>query len=102
MVFDFYGVVLSPTAQPNARYDHREYPAVTLETVRAHYRPHELKSPRRFWEAAVNKPWLRPFAGVTFEYDAVRVGDVTYEIPAGGTAGIGAVTSRPSSPRSRV
>ncbi len=82
-VTDLYGVVLAPTAQPNARYDHREYPAITLDTLRTHFRPQHLRSPRRLWAAAVAKPWLRRFGGATFEFDQIRVGEVTYEIPAG-------------------
>ena len=65
-ITDFFGVVLTPTAQPNARYDHREFPALSFGTVRTHFRPKYFRSPRRFWEIAVRKPWLRPFDNSVF------------------------------------
>lgn len=75
-------VLLTPSAQPNAGFDQREYPAVTLETVQNYYYPGDFRSPRKFWQAAVGKRWLRQFRQTKLEYDEIAIADVTYEVPA--------------------
>ncbi len=85
-VTSFYGVVLTPNAHPHTGYSHTVFPAVTDRTVRGHFYPSDFKSPRKFWQTAVDKRWLRPAAAASRAYRTVRVGSLTYELPGGVSA----------------
>lgn len=80
-VTNYYGVVLTPNSQPNPSYDHREFPAVTLETVFRRLRPRHFRSPHSFWKASVSKPWLAAYQGRQIEYVPLEVGGTAYELP---------------------
>jgi hypothetical protein len=76
-----YGVVLTPSALPNAAYDHTQLPAITLWAINNHLYPRDFRSPRRFWDACVKKRWLKPFSAGETVFQGLKVGFVTYEIP---------------------
>lgn len=77
----YFGVVLTPSAQPNSGYDHRELPAVTLETVKCYFESRDFRSPMRIWRTSCEKRWLDKYAEVVVEYVPIKIGEVTYEIP---------------------
>lgn len=81
LVRSFYGVVLTPNAQPSSVYSHAELPAVTHETVGRYLFDSDFKSPRRFWQAVVDKRWLRKATVARREYHPLRIGTLTYELP---------------------
>ena len=78
---DFYGLILTPSSPPNPSYDHREIPAVTLETVMRHFNPRQFRSPRSIWNTSVKKPWLPDSSKLYLIYQPLEVGGITYEIP---------------------
>jgi hypothetical protein len=77
----YYGLVLTPNAQPNAAYDHRELPAVTFETVKNYFYGRDFRSPAKIWKTSTQKRWLKRYAHPKSTYMPLQVGDVTYEIP---------------------
>jgi hypothetical protein len=77
----FHGIVLTPNAQPNAAYDHRELPAVTFETVMHYFHASDFKSPAKIWRTSAGKRWLRKYTNPETAYVPLRVGDITYHLP---------------------
>jgi hypothetical protein len=77
----YYGMVISPNSQPNSRYDQREYPALTFETLMRYYYPSDFVSPRRLWKTSVNKRWLKDANSAELFFSPIKVGEYTYEIP---------------------
>ena len=77
----YYGLVLTPNAQPNSAYDHRELPAVTFDTVKCYYFERDFRSPAKIWKASSAKRWLKKYANPNSTFMPVQVGDIVYEIP---------------------
>jgi hypothetical protein len=77
----YYGLVLTANAQPNSTYDHRNLPAVTLETVARYFHERDYRSPARIWATSVEKRWLKKYASHGTTYMPLQVGEITYEIP---------------------
>ncbi|MBM4001201.1 MAG: hypothetical protein FJ297_16980 [Planctomycetes bacterium] len=76
-----YGVVVSADAEPNDRYDHSEYPGISLQTIRARLRDNHFGSPQKFWRACKERNWMNKLRAYTERYSPISVGEVTYELP---------------------
>ncbi len=76
-----YGVVASADAEPNDRYDHSEYPGISLQTIGARLRGNHFASPQKFWRACKEQNWMNKLRALTERYSPIRVGEVTYELP---------------------
>jgi hypothetical protein len=81
-ICSYYGLVLTPNAQPNAAYDHRKLPAVTFETVTNYFYEQDFRSPAKIHKTSSDKRWLRKYTNPKSAYMPLQVCGVTYEIPA--------------------
>ena len=81
-VTECYGVVVSSDSEPHSPIDPQEVPALTYSCLRWRFRRRDFRSPRRFWDACVQRPWLDSEAreGKGGHTD-VKVGDLTYRLP---------------------
>ncbi len=92
-VIQIYKVVISPRTLPHHGFDHSTIPAISIDNVIERMRANHLASPQKFWQRALDKPWLQPPGQCERSYCPILIGDVTYEMPgfrerdAGGTAG---------------
>jgi hypothetical protein len=81
LVKNIYGVVVSSDAEPNDKYDHSEYPGISLQTIGARLRDNHFASPQKFWRACQERKWMNKLREYTESYSPIKVGDVTYELP---------------------
>src|SRR5262249_40674077 len=81
MVKQFYHIVVAADAEPNERFDHRECPGISLQTIKARLRDNHYASPRKLWQACKDRKWLTGLMESERSYKAITVGDVTYELP---------------------
>lgn len=81
-VTEIYKVVVTPHTLPHQQYDHSIIPAVSIDNIVYRMRDNHLACPRKFWQRAVDKPWLVPPVEYESYHQAVLIGDVTYELPA--------------------
>lgn len=77
-----FGVVIAADAEPNNRYDQAIFPGISLQTIKDRLRDNHFGSPLKFWKACRDRHWLTHLSEYEETYRPIKIGDVTYEIPA--------------------
>lgn len=80
-VSSIYGVVVAAEAEPNDKFDHSQYPGISLQTINARLRDNHFASPRKLWEACRDRRWIAKIGRLKETYRSIRIGEVRYEIP---------------------
>ncbi len=76
------GVVVALDAEPNDLYDHSNYPGISLQAIKTRLRDNHFASPVKFWAACRDRKWLDPLDKYKEKHVPVKVGNVTYRLPA--------------------
>jgi hypothetical protein len=81
-VTQFFGVVATVDAEPHSQVDPQEVPVLTYVSLCWRFRPRDFRSPSRFWNACVQRPWQeREITEEEHRHRAITVGDLTYRLP---------------------
>jgi hypothetical protein len=75
-------LVIAPEAEPNESYDFDGVPFISLDTARTRLRSRDFKSPSALVDACRRRDWHRDTWRGEQLHTSVRVGDMTFEIPA--------------------
>ena len=81
LVKSFFGVVVAADAEPNDKYNHSEYPGISLQTIAMRFRDNHFASPQKFWKRCNERKWMEKLRAYKESYSSITVGDVTYEFP---------------------
>jgi hypothetical protein len=76
-------LILTPDTPPSSSFANDTAAAVSFLTLQHAFRHRDLQTPARICAAARRRPQTASPAVVKVEYDVVRVGSVTYEVPVG-------------------
>jgi hypothetical protein len=77
-----HGLVVSQDAEPNEKYDHSQFPGISLATIKSRMHQNHFSNPLAFWTRCKDRPWLKSLTEGIHTHKAIKVGDVTYLIPA--------------------
>lgn len=78
----FFGLTMAAEGEPNHRYNHNEFPSISLEVFKSRLRARDLKTPARLWQAVCDRPWLMSLPKGEEVFASTSVADITYEFPA--------------------
>lgn len=79
----YAGIAVTTDAEPHTKIDPKQVPVISLNTIRSRFRSCDFRSPQRFWQTCVDRPWLKKeFEEGDQRHIEVHVGELTYRLPA--------------------
>lgn len=77
----WYGIVVTPEAEPGLDFDQSKIPACSFATLKQRLRSDDWLSPSRLWSSMVRREWQAEIRAGRFVHESMELAGVTFEEP---------------------
>lgn len=79
---EYRSMVVTQDVEPDEAIDQSRVPCLSIDSLIAFGRARDSRSPTKISEFARSRPWFDKYRDWKADFDEIRIGDFTYEIPA--------------------